>query len=262
MKGLKKYKHKEREQVVNELVPLIKKRVGKNLVALAAQGSFARNEDIDYSDLELIAFVKKIDRDKKIAGMGKIRNGLLVELIYTTKESYIKEVKEPTESWYIAGSDKLMPIINKTFIERLNRYKAKNLKKRCLNHAAKHWYEVQESTAKVFNAVLKKNRTGIPLLVFDMYLHMLRVLSFLNQHPYTTFSKFIEESMRFKTKPRHFYELTKIVVEGKYQHLTGLRKTTEKVFSEFENIFDELGFDLYYDNLDPGKPMKDWAIEK
>lgn len=259
MRGLKKYSHKEREQVVKKLVPLIKKKFGKNLIALAAQASYARNEDFDFSDLELIAFVREMPRNKKISGMGKVRNGLLVELLWMTKETYIEEVKEPTENWYIAGSDKLLPLINKPFIERLNKYKSKNLKQGCLNHAANHWYEVQESTAKVLNAITKKNMLGIPLLAFDMYLHMLRVLSFLNQNPYTTFAKFIEESKKFKTKPEYFEELTQIVVDGKYQNFAKLQKVVEQVFTEFENIFDKLGFDLYYDNVDPNKPMNKWV---
>lgn len=113
MRGLKKYSHKDREEIINELIPLIEKKFGSNLVALAAQASYAREEDFDYSDLELIVFVEKMPYSKKIDGMGKIRKGLLVEIVWMTKETYIEEIKEPTNIWYIAGSDRLSPIINK-----------------------------------------------------------------------------------------------------------------------------------------------------
>ena len=256
MKGLKKHSHEDREKVIEEMVPLIRRKFGKNLIALAAQASYARNEDFYYSDLELIAFVEKMPRGKKVGGMGKIRDGLMVELVWMTKETYIEETLEVTENWYIAGSDKLLPIINKRFIENLSKYRPRNLEEKCLNHAASHWYEVQESTAKVLNAISKRNKIGISLLVFDMYLHMLKVLSFLNQTPYKTFSEFISQSKKFETKPGHFDELTRIIIDGEYQGLPNLKQAVVNVFTEFEGIFEELGFDLYDHDVDPSKPRK------
>lgn len=259
MKGLHKYSHKDREQVVKEMVPLIKKKFGANLIAIAVQASYARNEDFDYSDLELIAFVKKMPRGKEWEGMGKVRNGMLVELLWSKKEMYLKHVKEVTEDWYIAGSDKLLPVFNKQFIETINKYKVKNLKEKCLKRAAHQWYEVQESTAKVLNAITQKNKEGLPLVLFDMYLWMLKTLSYLNQKPYLTFAKFITQSKKFKTRPEHFEDLTKIIIDGEYQNLAKLQKIVKQLFTEFEDIFDELGFDLYYDNVDPNKPMNKWV---
>jgi len=256
MRGLKKFSHKDREKVIKEMIPLIKNKFGKNLIALAAQASYARNEDFDYSDLELIAFARKMPKNKKWSGMGKIRDGMLVELVWTTKEIYLEEVRDVTNDWYIAGSDKLLPIINKKFIEDLNTYKVENLKEKCLNRAADRWNEVQEATAKVLNAITKDNKEGISLLVFDMFLHMLIVLSFLNQTPYVTFSKFISQAKKFKMKPESFDDLTDIMGQGKYQDFLHLKGVVINVFSEFEKIFEELGFDLYYDNVDPNKPMK------
>lgn len=253
MKGLKKYSHQDREKVIREMIPLIKMKFGEDLIALAAQASYARNEDFDYSDLELVAFVRKMPKGKKMGAMGKICNGLQVELVWMTKEAYIEHTKEVTEDWYMAGSDRLLPIINAPFIETLNSHKTENLKERCLDHATAHWYEVRESTAKVLNAISKNNELGISLLVFDMYLHMLRVLSFLNQIPYRTFGDFIAQSKIFKTKPEHFDKLTQIIVEGTYQNLARLKEIVEQVFSEFENLFEELGLDLYDDNVDPNR---------
>lgn len=153
MKGLKKYSHKERETIIKEMVPLIKKKFKDNLVALAARASYARNEDCDYSDLELIAFVREMPRNKKIGGMSKIRDGLLVELDWMTKETYLEKVREVTGEWFIAGSDILFPIINKKFITQLNNYKVESLKEKCLNQAANFLNEIQESTGKVLNAI-------------------------------------------------------------------------------------------------------------
>jgi len=65
MRGIKKYTHKEREKILHEMIPLIKRKFGKNLLAVAARGSFARNTDQPYSDLELFAFLKEMPRGQK-----------------------------------------------------------------------------------------------------------------------------------------------------------------------------------------------------
>jgi len=256
MKGLKKHTHKDREEIIKKMIPMIKKKFGKNLIALAAQASFARNEDRDYSDLELIAFVKKMPRGKKWAGIGKIKDGLMVELVWQTKEDYIKSTLEINDYWYISGSDKLIPLINKKFIKAIQNYKTKNFKKKCLNFAAKNWYEAQESTAKVLNAIAQKNRDGLSLLAPDMFLRILIVLSFLNQKPYTTFARFVTEAKRFRIKPRGFNKLAEIMIHGEYSNLPKLEKIVRRVFSEFEKIFEALGIDPYEDNLDPNIPYK------
>lgn len=158
MKGLKKHTHQDRQRVIEEILPRIREKFGDNLIALAAQGSFARGEDSDYSDLELIAFVKKMPEGRR--GVGKIRDGLLVELVWTTLEKYVAETLEVTEEWYLSASDVLLPIINAEFISDLCEYRTGNLKEKCLAEAARHWHEVQESTSKVLNAIKVENRDG------------------------------------------------------------------------------------------------------
>ena len=74
MKGLKKHSHRDREKIIEEIIPLIKNKFGSNLIALAAQASYARGEDCPYSDLELIAFLKEMPGgSKEIGAMGRIR---------------------------------------------------------------------------------------------------------------------------------------------------------------------------------------------
>jgi predicted nucleotidyltransferase len=251
MKGLKKYTHAERQKVIEEIIPLVRRKFGDNLVALAAQGSFARADDTAYSDLELIAFVREMPGNKDLDGFGKIRDGLLVELIWTTRETYLRRTPDVTKEWFLSGSDVLLPIINEEFIRELSDYRVENLKEKCLAEAKNHWHEVQESTAKTLNAIAADNRDAVSLLLADMLIHMLIVLSFLNQTPYITFSKFIAQARAFKTKPAQFETLLDIMTTGKFQDLPLLEKTIEKVFSQFETIFEDAGVELYHDNINP-----------
>jgi hypothetical protein len=250
MKGIKRYAHSDRQRIIEEMIPLIQQKFGDNLLALAATASYARNEDTDYSDLELTAFVREMPEGERRGGMGKIRDGLLVELIWMTRETYLEDTREVTYNWYIAGSDTLLPIINKAFIDDLNNYQVKNLAEKCLAQAIHRWHDVQESTAKVLNAVRAGHREGIPLLLFDMLLHMLIVLSFLNQTPYITFARFITQARSFNVKPESFEALLDIVVQGQYQELQRLQEIVVAVFSQFETIFEGLGIELYDQDVD------------
>lgn len=251
MKGLKKHSHQDREKVIRELVPLIKKKFGDNLIALAADASYARGEDFDYSDLELFAFVSEMLEGKDMEGMSRIHDGMLIELIWTTREWYLANVKEVTGEWYIAGSDTLLPIINEEFIAELNRYKVENLQKKCLREAVRCWPQVQEAAAKVLNAVTRENRDGLPLLIFSMLNNMLATLSLLNQTPYTTMAKFIAQARSFSVKPSRFDELLDLIVSGGFTNLPLLRKLTTEIFAGFEDIFDKLGCDIYHTSIDP-----------
>ncbi len=254
MKGLKKYSHEDRLRVIEEMVPVIRRKFGDNLIGLAAQASFARNEDTGYSDLEMIAFVRKMPAGKKWGGMGRIVDGLMVELVWTTKETYLSETKDVGKFWYIAGSDTLTPLVNESLIAELNSFEPENLKEKCMKQAVEHWYEVQESTAKVLNAVDAGNGEGLPLLLSDMILRMLIVLSFLNQTPYVTFARFIEQARSFVTKPEGMNRLLDMIVLGKYQDLAGVRRTVIEVFSGFEELFERERCEVYDDSLDPDRP--------
>ncbi len=238
------------------MIPLVRKRFGDNLLGLAAQGSYARGEDGPYSDLELIAFLKKKPKGEAVSGMAKIRDGMLVELLWTTREKYLQSTIDVNADWYLSGSDVLLPIINKEYVRNIGSYQAKRVKEDCFKHAAERFYEVQESTTKLLNAIEDDNLENIGLVAFDMFMHMLVVLSFLNQTPYTTFSRFVTQAVQFPMKPGGFDELTAIMVEGDYLDLSRLEDSVTTVFEGFEQLIDDLGIELYYDNIDPNRSMR------
>lgn len=260
MKGLRKYSHKDREKVIRELVPLVKKKFGDNLIALATDGSYARGEDTDYSDLEMFAFVKDMPPGKDMEGMSRIRDGLLVEIIWTTEETYLKKVKEVTNEWYLAGSDTLLPIINEEFIDELNKYQVKNLREKCQKELVRYWSEVQEAVAKVLNAINQENHEGLPLLLFYMMNNMLVSLSLLNQTPYITLGRFFNQARTFKTKPEKFDELLDVIIAGNYNDLSLLKELTVSIFEGFETVIEKLGLEVYHTSIDPADEGDTFSI--
>src|SRR3989344_5027647 len=138
MQSIQSHTHKEREKVLQKLLPIIQKQLGDNLIALAVGGSFARNADIDYSDIELVAFIKKpLENDWEIR---KIEDGMLIVVVADTKENYIKKYLDISDIWYASGAEKLSPIINAEFINEINNFKTKKIKKKKINKKNKKKY--------------------------------------------------------------------------------------------------------------------------
>jgi hypothetical protein len=253
MKGIKRHTHQDREKVISEMTPLIEKKFGDNLIALAVCCSYARNEDADYSDLELTAFVKTMPADKPEGGLAKMYDGMLIELVWATKETYLKNTLDVNEYWHYSGSDKLLPIINEEFITELGAYRPVDLRQKCLDRAVGFFSEYQEAVTKVLNAIDQGNHVNMPVLFFQMIMEVLKLLSYLNQSPYVTASRMISQAMEFRTRPDSLNGLLDIAIQGEYQDLVALRDVTVAVFEEFETIFESLGLPLYDDNIDPGK---------
>jgi len=185
MKGIKSYNHNEREKIVQKLIPLIKDKFRENFVALAADGSFARGEDVDYSDLELIVFVHKIPKDTNW-NIGKIIDGLLIEIVVETKKSYIKKYLDISDVWYASGTGGLFPIVNKYFIDEINTFQPANVEIKTLKQIQKKWNSFQEITAKLLNNIKQNNKDGIALIFSDMFNELLVLLAYLNRKPYKT----------------------------------------------------------------------------
>lgn len=254
MEGIRPHTHEDRARVIREITPLIQACFGENLLALAVSASYARGDDGPYSDLELTAFVQNMPHGKTHDGMARICDGMLVELVWMTREEYIRRTLDMNEVWFLSASDRLEPILNPSWIEDLQNVVIENLPERCLRQAVRNWPEVQESTAKTLNAIHAGNRDGLGLVAWDMLHHMLICLAYLNARPYVTFARFITEARTLPVQPEHFQELAEQFVSGRLVDSLSLRELVETVFGEFEAIFASRGVRLYDDSLDPGEP--------
>lgn len=246
MKGIKKYTHKEREKVLNEMVPLVKQKFGKNLLAIAARGSFARKTEGPYSDLEFFAFLKEMPRGQKklsYAKMHKMRDGLSVELIWITKNTYINEVKEVSSSWFGQGQEKLLAVYNKPFMDKLSKYKVKDVKRKTMDQAFALWPSIFFSSSMVVDIANKKDHEKIAIALHHMFENMLNFLSFINQTPYTTSSKKILESKKLKIKPKDFSKLTTLIVNGNFRKYSEIKKLVLSITQDMKKYLEKAGYE-------------------
>lgn len=248
MRGIKKHSHEERKNIVDELLIIIKNKFGDNLIAVATDGSFTRNEDHDYSDLELIVFVKKIPKRSR-STLRKIYDGLLIVIDIDTEDSYIKKYLDVSEVWYGSGISSLSPIFNKSFIDKINSYKPTNVEVKCLKQAKERWPRYQEITAKLLNNIKQLNRVAIPHIFSEMVVEVLIIMSYLNRTPYKTMNAYIPTSKTFKIKPAAFETLIDVFINGKYQNLKVLEEISANVFSNLEKKLESKVLTLYSNTL-------------
>ncbi len=227
---------------------MLQRELGSNLVAIAADGSYARCEDQGFSDLELMIFVK--DSTHLPRGFQKIYDGMLIEGLFITEDQYHKQIHEPNREWFIAGSDTLSAVTNPTFIRRMQQYKVTNLTQKCDRLARDLMYEIQESFGKLFNAIDHDNHHNLFPILSETVMNTLKILAYINRKPYTTMNSFMTEAKSFEKKPTGFDELTRLVIQGKYQDLAALKRCATEVFVGIEDLLTPgRQYDLYDDDL-------------
>lgn len=245
--GLKKHSHAERSQILRKfIVPALRKELGKNLIAIAADGSFARREDSAYSDLELMIFVK--DSKNLPFGFSKIYDGLLIEGLFITEQEYHDMIHEPNKHWYIAGSDKLRAITNRIFVDRLEKYRVKDRVRKFTQMMRQSICEVQESFGKLFNAIDQRNSENLFIVLSEAVNAVLKLMAYSNQKPYSSSRKIITESRALKKKPRGLDDFLSVVVEGKYLEWNLLERVAKNLFSGIEEYMKEIFADKLYDS--------------
>ncbi len=255
LKGLKPHTHAERAALIEKLVPLWQQKFGDHLLGIGASASYARGEDQAYSDLELDLFLTELppgdDRYYQ-----RVVDGMLIEGFYHTPQAYLSERSGIAPHWHLSASDRLEPVYNAPFVEKITQQvrTAQHSEADFWAAAAKLRYELQEAFAKVLTAVEQNNLEGISLLVMDATLHVLQMLALINQRPFVTFARYIAHARQFPIKPEGLDDLLDILVQAAYRDLPRLREVMLAVLAGMERLFAEHGLPLYDDPLDPNRP--------
>ena len=245
--GLKAHSHEERGRITTVLVPLIQRHMGKQLIALAATGSFALKSDESYSDLDFIGFVRDVqDPDRAVINL--IYDGLLIHVWFLTRHQYLDMHKRKVGGeWAHMGANTLVPIINEPFIRALS--DAPSDAELAHYHAAilELWPLVQEATGKVMNAAISGNDENVSFLYWAMIDKLTVVLALLNRKPFTTRSKVFSEARTFALLPESYAKLFAPLLESDRKEL-GERALT--VFEETERLLASQGLQLYAETLE------------
>ena len=246
-RGLVPHTHEDRRRILERLVTQLNRRFGANLIAVAATGSFARGDDGPWSDLEITVFLH--EPPKGAIGIGSIHKGMLIEVIWTTKDAWLDMVcRKPGHDWHLAGSDRLQPVVNAQFISALKAEAEKVTRAQCRDLIPRHWRQAQEATGKVLKAAALGDREGLSLVYPDMVRLVLITLAVLNARPFTTFVRMIAEARGFDMLPASFEAMVE-ALRGGYDDPAAISVLALGVFEEVEGLLELAGLKLYEDDL-------------
>lgn len=246
--GLKQHTHEERSCIVERLVPLIKRHMGSELLALAATGSFARGTDGAYSDVELMGFVKRRP-DSDRASVKFIYDGVLIDLWFLTRVDYLYIHRQKIGAeWPYAGRNMLVPLLNEPFIREVADVPLNMTLEERMRALGNYWPEVQEATAKVLTASSREDDDSSRFLFWQMSEKMCVALSLVNGRPFTTRAAIFSEVRMFRTLPMHI-ELLSIPPDSQPTP-ADMAERAMIVFEEIEQILYSYGLDLYAKSLE------------
>jgi hypothetical protein len=246
--GLRQHTHEERARVVQALVPLIKRHMGRDLLALATTGSFARGTDGAYSDIELIGFVRKRQEHDR-ASVNFIYDGLLIDVWFLTREDYLYSHRQKIEvDWVFGALGALVPVLNEPYIREIANVPPNTTREECLQELKAYWPLVQEATAKLLTAVARGDSSPISHLYWQMVDKMCVALSYVNARPYSTRAAVIDEALMFDKVPANFGLL--VLPSDRVLAPSELGRRASLVFAEMEGLLYSLGVDPYAESLE------------
>lgn len=137
------------------------------------------------------------------------------------------------------------PIINKEYIDGINKFKPIDINNKCLLQIKNRWHLFQEITAKTLNAIQLDNQDGFPIIFSQMVKELLIILSYLNTSPFMTLGSYVSEAKKFIIKPQGCDTLIKLFVEGRFCDLKDIDNAIITVFSDLETYLEKNGVELY-----------------
>ena len=130
----------------------LKKREGRNLVAVGVYGSVGRGEERRHSDLDMLVVVRKKRRSIRHG----IRNGVLVTVLQETPAEARDEVtgSRPGLNDTLGGWRSLRPLYDPSgFLKKLRAQAHRPSARQFRAAAARHFLEAYEDLGKLWNAI-------------------------------------------------------------------------------------------------------------
>lgn len=222
-------KHNERIKLAREIAKKIAKKHGKDIISIGICGSTARNEDEEFSDLELIV----ITRRKRFVKDYIIRNVKILEKAIPIRKA-IKIIKDVNMEWPLNLSILLHQkvLIGKKSIIQKFRQEIKETGKRENDFeraCRKLNFFMYESLCKIKNAAKSRSTAEmlVPLAFFTIQANLF--VGLLNKHIYQRqyFGAF-QEAKRLKKLPKEYATLMNILYENK--DVNSVEKAAAKLY--------------------------------
>ncbi len=234
------FTRRERLRFARDFHRRIKDMFSENLVAVGIYGSVARHKDQPYSDLEMLAILKKPYPHHAFEG---IYRGLKYEVNFYTRAEMRKEISTIDIDWPVKVGQylKVLPIYDpRNVFDNIAREYEKIIKKDFKPYIAEAFYcDVFELFSKFFNAREKREHKSVRYLAFMICDSVSKLLGLINKKCFYSITDRYQETIKMRKNFPSFIGLMEHVVSGKMEDTEELSFLAEQLYQEIILYLEE-----------------------
>lgn len=205
----------ERKDFANQILGQLQNKYKDDLLAVAIYGSVGRDEDTEYSDIEMIAIVKGQGIEENYENLYR---GLKYEVEVISEDIGIKEITDIEINWSLVVGIYLKNKIlldNDGVFERYKKLYEKVIAGN-INEGIRKIFvdDIYEQTSKFLNASKYGSKEQIRFLAMHLFQKMIGFMGVINKSYYLSASTRAEQAMAFPINFPSFQKLGSIILSG------------------------------------------------
>ncbi len=228
-----KHTHDERQKLSQELLVKLQEKYKEELLAVASFGSMSRNEDKDYSDIDLIAVVKGENIADEILG---IQQGLKYGVDIFSQDIIHGKITSISMRWpllvgkfvtarAIHDEAELFESYKQLFKEAINKDFSQYIKQVFIE-------EIYEECNKFMNTALYGSREQVTYNAYHLFTKMISFLGIINKSFYLNTVTAPEKALNFPINFSSFKKLGENILLNKNLNTEELHSIVQDMLNE------------------------------
>ncbi|MDD4900955.1 MAG: kanamycin nucleotidyltransferase C-terminal domain-containing protein [Patescibacteria group bacterium] len=232
--------NKERLIFSEKILEKLKVEYKDKLLAVGIYGSVTRGEDMDYSDIEMLAVIKGAMIDQSYEGMYK---GLKWEVDVVSEDRAIEEIYNVNIDWplYLGIYLDVKPVYDSAQIfSKFKREFVKLVKQDFKKYIRQVFInDIYEQFGKFFNIVENGSEEQIRFLSFHLFNKLIGFVGLINKAYYGSAANRAKDSMALTINFVSFRKLGEMLLKGEIKDVERINEVVKKLFEEILNFMKE-----------------------
>jgi predicted nucleotidyltransferase len=211
------HSHADREQYLHQVMEFLQTTYREHIEGIAVEGSYARQTDLEFSDIELTVLLtqKPTDLADDLLFMF---DGCKVGVSFFETAPFLKKYRDVSSvDWVHFGNGYEVPLYHERFMMEVENTVIDDVEQKCQRLAKEHFeWEVHEYFGKLFNAILHTQEDFLPLIFAKTFEMSCEVLALLNYQAFPTYADLIKTTRGFTKLPPSFESMFAILAHGTF----------------------------------------------
>jgi len=206
--------NKERLEIAKTITKLIVQKYGNEILLVGVYGSVAKEEDMEFSDIDMYVITKNLSFQKYFA-----YKEIPITIHFKTKKEVLEIIRNVTSTWPAEVHKFLFPKVlygSETLLDEFRQIVNKISKKEFQKAASTALIEIFENVGKVRNACKQRNLGRCIEAVWNVVWHAEMFVALINKKYYEKPGfRSLGEVLKFEKIPEKYCELVKTLWTSK-----------------------------------------------